>query len=177
MRPRSDRVRLTPLLRGLAPAAACLTVLALAGCEDESTPKRAGAGKKASAPAQPEFIVGKRTMEVKNAAEEEKKGATVITKPRITAKDPITLQGNAYVTAIGKLSIAQIQQAMELYKATNDRYPANYDEFLAEIIRANNIALPKLPYYQAYGYDEKEHRLVILEYPDKKNAPLPGMER
>ena len=42
-----------------------------------------------------------------------------------------------------------------------------------EIIKANNIALPKLPYYQEYGYNEKEHKLVILEYPDLKNNP-PG---
>ena len=41
-----------------------------------------------------------------------------------------------------------------------------------EIIKANNIALPQLPDYQKYGYDEKEHKLVILEYEDLKNQPL-----
>ena len=39
------------------------------------------------------------------------------------------------------------------------------------IIKANNIALPKLPPYQEYGYDEKEHKLVILEYEARKNQP------
>ena len=38
--------------------------------------------------------------------------------------------------------------------------------------KANNIALPKLPYYQAYGYDEKEHKLIILEYQALKDQPL-----
>ncbi len=27
----------------------------------------------------------------------------------------------------------------------------------------------QLPPYQKYGYDEKEHKLIILEYPDRKN--------
>ncbi len=63
---------------------------------------------------------------------------------------------------------------MDLYKAANDRYPANYQEFMTEIIKANNIALPVLPSYQEYGYDEKEHKLVILEYPDRKAIAHPG---
>ena len=58
--------------------------------------------------------------------------------------------------------------AIDLYQAENGRYPASYDEFMTEIIKANNIALPRLPPYQAYGYDEKEHKLILLEYPDKK---------
>ena len=62
---------------------------------------------------------------------------------------------------------------MDLYHAENDRYPKDYDEFMNEIIKANNIALPQLPHYQEYGYDEKEHKLIILEYPELKDAPLP----
>jgi hypothetical protein len=30
--------------------------------------------------------------------------------------------------------------------------------------------LPKLPYYQEYGYDPNQHKLIILEYPDRKAA-------
>ena len=127
---------------------------------------------KSSKPPKPEFIVGKRTQEIKNATTEiTQKGATVATT-KITAKDPITLPGNAYVTMIGQTSILNMQHAMDLYHAENDRYPRNYDEFMNEIIKANNIALPVLPEYQKYGYDEKEHKLVILEYEDLKNRPL-----
>ncbi len=139
-----------------------------AGCEEP----RHVAGETPSPPAKKEednFIVGKRTTEIRNAAPEVQNKGTVVTPPRITAKDPISLQGNAYVTMIGKTSILNIQHAMDLYKATNDKLPANYDEFKKEIIDANNIALPQLPHYQKYGYDEKEHKLVILEYPDLKN--------
>ena len=91
------------------------------------------------------------------------KRARRVATTRITARDPITLPGNAYVTIIGRTSILNIQHAIDLYQAENGRYPKDYDEFMTEIIKANNIALPKLPHYQKYGYDEKEHKLIILQ--------------
>ena len=146
-----------------------------AGCEEEQnvSAKPSGQAKgKSSTPTKPEFIVGKRTQDIKNATVETKKEGTTVATTKITAKDPITLPGNAYVTMIGQTSILNMQHAMDLYHAENDRYPRNYDEFMNEIIKVNNIALPQLPYYQKYGYDEKEHKLVILEYEDLKNQPL-----
>jgi hypothetical protein len=167
--------------------------LAAAGCEEEvrhvgSRPQtraldqtgvsvgldtdRPQAQAKPQAPPKPEFIVGKRTQEIRNATTELQKGGARVATTKITAKDYITLQGNAYVTIIGRTSQLLIQQAMDLYHAENDRYPKDFDEFMNVIIKANNIALPKLPYYQAYGYDEKEHKLVILEYQALKDQPL-----
>jgi hypothetical protein len=152
------------------PILGLLAVLALAvGCEEE---RNVGSKPKAAAP-KPEFIVGKRTQEIKNAATELQKGDARVATTKITAKDPITLQGNAYVTVIGRTSIMQIEHAINLYHAMNDRYPKDYDEFMNEIIKANNIALPQLPYYQKYGYSMDDHKLVILEYPELKDAPLP----
>ena len=69
---------------------------------------------------------------------------------------------------IGRLAIDNMKHAMDLFKAENDRYPKDYDEFMTAIIKPNNIALPKLPVYQEYAYDEKEHKLIILEYADRK---------
>jgi len=114
-------------------------------------------------------IIGQRTQDIRSAATEQQKGGARTASTKITAKDYITLQGNAYVTIIGRSSILNIQHAMDLYHANNDRYPKDLDEFMNEIIKANNIALPRLPPYQAYGYDEKEHKLVILEYQALKN--------
>ncbi len=157
----------------LACVLSALTVLVLAGgCEEErNVGNRPNA--KASTTNQPEFIVGKRTQVIKNAAPELQKGGAKVATTKITANDYITLQGNAYVTIIGRTSMMMIEEAMNLYRAEHDRYPKDYNEFMNEIIKANNIALPKLPYYQQYGYDEKEHKLVILEYPELKNQPLP----
>jgi hypothetical protein len=113
-------------------------------------------------------IIGKRTTDIRNATDELRKGGAQVASTKIVKKDYIPLLGNAYVSIIGQTSILKIQQAVDLYHADKDRYPKDYDEFMTEIIKANNIALPVLPSYQKYGYDENEHKLIILEY---KNAP------
>jgi hypothetical protein len=121
----------------------------------------------APAPVQPRPILGKRTQDIRDVEAEKKAGGQVV-QPRITAKDPITLQGNAYVSIIGQAATLSIKQAVDLYQATNGEYPKTKDEFMSQVIKANNIALPTLPYYQEYGYDVPTHSLVIIEYPDRK---------
>jgi hypothetical protein len=157
---------------GLRWALAALGILLLAsGCEEE---RKVGAKKAGQPPGEDHFIVGKRTREIRNAAPEMQTGNATIVRPEITSRDPITLPANAYVTIVGQTSILHIQHALDLYYAANGRYPKNYDEFLATIVKPNNIALPMLPHYQKYGYDEKEHKLVILEYPGLKNQGPPA---
>jgi hypothetical protein len=155
---------------GKRPVTRALDQTGIAVGIDEKPPGQAPA----KAPAkQSGPIIGQRTTDIRNAANEMQKGGAQVASTKITAKDYITLQGNAYVTIIGQTSILKIKQAMDLYQAENDRYPKDYDEFMAVIIQANNISLPQLPRYQKYGYDEKEHKLIILEYQDIKNQPGP----
>lgn len=145
-----------------------VVALILAGCEE---PKNLpGVKRQAPPPQEDNFIVGKKTQDIRPMQPELQKGAQVATTT-ITSKDPITLPGNAYVTIIGRTSILNIQHAVDLWQAENGRYPKDFQEFMDVIIKPNNIALPKLPYYQEYGYNEQQHSLVILEYPDRKNQP------
>jgi hypothetical protein len=138
----------------------------IAGCEEEKrSPKSAPVAK---APIQTRPILGRTTNVIKDAPRELEKGGAQKSSLKITAKDPITLQGNAYVTSVGKIAIGQIQHSLDLYHATNERYPTTLDEFMNEIIKPNGIRLPQLPYYQEYGYDGPNHQLVVLEYPDRK---------
>ena len=132
-----------------------------------------GQGRATAPPKQSGPIIGQRTTDIRNAATELQKGGAQVGSTKIVARDPITIQGNAYVSIIGRASILSIQHAMDIYHGTNDRYPKDFDEFMTEIIKANNIALPQLPPYQKYGYHETEHKLIILEYPDLKNQPGP----
>jgi hypothetical protein len=153
-----------------------VVLLALAaGCEEPANPKATinapPPPRKAAAPApKDEFIVGKRTQDVRKADVEIKKGGQVAS-PKIVSRDPITLPGNAYVSIIGNLAKGQIEHSLDLFHATNDRYPKDYDEFMQVIIKENNIALPQLPHYRKYAYDEPTHSLVIIEYPDLKENP------
>jgi len=169
---------MTRALHGLT----ALSLLALAaGCESEprhvntSKSKRPANNAAAPAPAKADdpYIVGRTTTDIKPTTEQMPANAQVATQ-KITAKDPITLQGNAYVTSIGKIAIGNIKHAMDLYNAENGRYPATHEEFMTEIINKNQIQLPKLPFYQEYRYDEKAHELKIWEYPDKKAGLMPG---
>jgi hypothetical protein len=131
--------------------------LALAGgCDEPKKPKT-------------RQILGRTTQDIRPMEPEVKDaGAKVVRKPTITAKDPITLSGNAYTSIIGQTSILLVQDAMNKYQALNDAYPKDFAEFKRDIIEANGIRLPVLPYYQEYGYDDKTHTLVVLEYPDRK---------
>jgi hypothetical protein len=144
-----------------------ICILPAVGCEEErhvgNKPAVSAKSKQDSDP-----IIGRRTQQIRDAEPALKKGDAKVATTKIIAKDPITLQGNAYVSIIGRASQLKIQQALDLFHANNDRYPKDKDEFMAEIIKANNIALPVLPPYQDYAYDEKEHKLIILEYPDRK---------
>ena len=76
--------------------------------------------------------------------------------------------GNAYVTQSGKLGLMNVNHTLDLFNASEGRYPKDHEEFMARIIKENNLALPMLPYYQEYGYHAGDHKLIILEYADKK---------
>lgn len=157
------------LTRRLCPWSTPIIVALACGCEEPTNLGNA----KPKAPAakkQDTFIVGKKTQDIRNAADEQKKGGQVAS-PKIVRKDPFTLPGNAYVSIIGQNSMLNMKKAIDLYHAENDRYPKDYAEFMEVIIKANNIALPQLPHYQKYAYDESSHTLVIMEYPDLKENP------
>lgn len=133
----------------------------VAGCDDAPDP---------SPKVKTREILGKRTQDIKDAPAEIKSGVAKVAPARPIAKDPITLSGNVYVSAIGQTAIGNIKHSVDLYQAEKGEYPKDYKQFMDEIIKANNIALPTLPYYQEYSYDAAKHQLIILEYPDKKAA-------
>ena len=138
---------------------------------DAERPSPAPAAKPKPAPAakkEPQPILGKRTQDIKDANAKLESGQARQASTRIVARDPITLQGNAYVVAIGQIALGQIKQAVDLYQAENGRYPKDYNEFMEEIIKKNNISLPQLPPYQEYRYDADRHTLMVIEYPDRK---------
>lgn len=56
----------------------------------------------------------------------------------------------------------QIPQAMNLYKASNNNQgPASHEEFMTQIIQANQINLPKLPPGEKYIYDPEAEQLMV----------------
>ena len=189
----ASRVRWTAARRAFAraTAAAWCSLALLSGCAEKNAPAvpapaatppasalppapppGAAVEKRAATPAaaqQPtatasRSILGRTTQEVRDADHEEAAGADRIEQPRITGQDYITVTGSAYSVIIGRSAILVIEHAVDLFHAEKGRYPKDLDEFMREIIKANQIRLPQLPAHQKYGYDAEQHKLVILEY-------------
>ncbi len=55
----------------------------------------------------------------------------------------------------------EVPQAMNLFKATNGYAPRSNEEFMKEIIQANNIKLPELPAGDKYFYDPEQETLMV----------------
>ena len=87
-----------------------------------------------------------------NLADTEVKVTNPITGP-LEAYGPLRLQ----VAELG------IQQAVEMFRATEGRYPKNHDEFMQRVIKANKIRLPEPNAGQRYQYDVENHKLVVVQ--------------
>ena len=74
---------------------------------------------------------------------------------------------------------ATIPQALNLYKATNGKFPQSHDEFMAQIIQAGQIQLPQLPEGQRYVWDPDKEELgwVCAARSSKLRRPAPPRRR
>lgn len=135
---------------------ACTIVLGLAGCGmksiDEQTKKS------------PDSIIGKTTQNVTEF--DSKAGANVSdSKVRADVTNPVTAPVMAYGPMLEQISKSHIEHAVNLFQATEGRYPADLAEFMEKIIKANNIKLPVLPGGKQYQYDVENHKLVVIDGP------------
>ncbi len=138
---------------------AAILILAAAGCGMKSLEEQT---KKS-----PDSIIGKKTQ---NIGEFDPKAGATVSDSKIHATDPITSGTSAYGPMLEKISKSHIEHAVNLFQATEDRYPKDLDEFMDKIIRPNNIQLPVLPGGKLYQYDVENHKLVVVEAPA---APKP----
>lgn len=123
-------------------------IAAMAGCSDlTSTPQ-------SSAPAKP-----KTTTEIGefNPAE----GKEVVSND-VTITNPITGALEAYQPLKRQIAGMGIDHAIGLFQALEGRYPRDHDEFMARIIKENNLRLPNLPAEMSYQYDVENHKLVVI---------------
>ncbi len=60
----------------------------------------------------------------------------------------------------------QIPQAINLFKATEGRFPKSHEEFMQKIIEANRLALPVLPAGMVYRFDSEKGELWV--YPENE---------
>src|SRR4030042_5923992 len=95
--------------------------------------------------------------EAKPAAEHELAKVGVTGKGQGYAPGPITTPIAAYFRTRERVVFdVQIASAMNLYKAEHGRFPKTHEEFLAKIINAGLIQLPKLDSGDRYVYDPQK---------------------
>ncbi len=129
--------------------------LLLVGCMDVSEP----AAQQPSAPPKPAEI----------GEFDQKAGKEVVTlDAKVT--DPITGPLEILKKARVEIPMLAIEHALNLYNASEGRFPQSHDEFMTQIISANNIRLPVLPSGLDYQYDVDGHQLVIVNTADGKTV-------
>ncbi len=152
-----------PRDRQLLALVCSVSLLALAsGCEVDKTKRKV----------QARDTIGKYTQDVRNLKPELEKGGQT-TDGKIHAPDYITLQADAYRNAVADIAKMNVKHAIDLYEASNGEKPKTYEEFMDQIIKKDKpdgIQLPRLPYYQEYGYDPDAKELVVIEFPERKKA-------
>jgi hypothetical protein len=78
-------------------------------------------------------------------------------------KGIVSTPAKVYLRIPDKLVFDQVKQALDLYRASNGDFPKTQEEFMREIITANNLKLPELPAGSSYVYQPAEGELMIEE--------------
>jgi len=131
-----------------------IAVLVICGCME---------GLEKQVEKSPNSVFGKKTQEIgkfdPNAAGQQVKPD----QPQVKVTNVVTGGLEAYGPMMEQISKLGIEHAVKLFEAENGRFPKDYDEFMTEIVKKNNIQLPVLPGGAKYQYDEAEHKLVVVK--------------
>lgn len=137
-----------------------LGVLAVAwtGCGGGSEPQPPAAKPAVQQPLAPEPAAPQREKAAESGAKGRDYGEGMVATPL-----------KSFWGAKKRLALDQIEQAMQLYKATDPegRGPKSHEDFMEKIIRANRIRLPELPAGERYIYDPEKGELMI-ERPESR---------
>lgn len=166
---------------GLAFGAGLLALCAVCGCsepipvpgDDAESTQETAATNEAGANADKTDAAGTTDANDENAAEAEAEyvekkadvGATGKGEYGVTSEQPMSIVTVPVSTYFKAQEMAvfrmQIPSAMNLFQASEGRYPNSEEEFMTKIIKANQIVLPKLPEGDVYFYDVQARELKI----------------
>ena len=114
---------------------------------------------KVEKPKKPEGIFKKKTQDIgkfdPNIIQE-------VSNSEIKMSNPITGPLEAYGPMLEKVSKMGVEKVLSMYYAEHERYP-DYDEFMSQIVKKNDMWFPVLPAGAKYQYDEKNHKLVVVK--------------
>lgn len=95
----------------------------------------------------------------------QEKASEDLTKKGIAAdkmgKGVLATPASMYLRIPDRAAFLAVEQAMNLYKGANGALPKTHEDFMREVIEANNIRLPELPDDSRYVYVPAEEQLMI----------------
>tara|TARA_B100000029_G_scaffold326367_1_gene318825 strand:- start:823 stop:1251 length:429 start_codon:yes stop_codon:yes gene_type:complete len=142
----------------MAFASCCLSFLLVPGC---SSPEE----DKVEAKRPRKSIFKQRTQEV---GEFDPKAGKDVSDSKVKVTNPLLGGLEAYGPAAEKVTKLAIDHHLNIFNATHGRYPKDHAEFMQEIVKKNNLQLPKLPGGAKYEYDVANHKLVVIKGPGAK---------
>ena len=86
-----------------------------------------------------------------------------VSDSKIKITSPLLGGLEAYGPLAEKVTKLSIDHHLNIFNATQGRFPKDHDEFMREIIKKNNLQLPKLPGGSKYEYDVANHKLVVVK--------------
>jgi len=137
--------------------------------DQKPEPQAAPQAEAKPAPIQTRQTLNKTTQNVLELSDALKQGG-VLAETSIQGSG-LEIASDAYRTQVGKAGSLAVQQKMNFYQAEHGEFPKTYDEFMARILgkgQPDGISLPMLPYYQEWAYDVENRKLVVVEFPAKK---------
>ncbi len=140
-----------------------VAIVIAVGCADPYAAEKPAEKKR-------ENIIGRTTQDVGEFNADDKD--FTVKSDEITGMSPLNPLSpmKAYGPTVGKISKMHIQQALNLFRAEFDRYPADHEEFMTKIIKQNQIELPVLPGESVYQYDVENHELVVVTPSKEKES-------
>lgn len=166
----------TRKLNGLTFGAGLLALCAVCGCsepipvpgEDAATTSETSADAATTSKTNADAAGATENATEPEAEYVEKKadvGATGKGEYGVTSEEPMSIVTVPVSTYFKAQEMAvfrmQIPSAMNLFQASEGRYPNSEEEFMTKIIKANQIVLPKLPEGDVYFYDVQARELKI----------------
>lgn len=151
-------------------------VALVAGCDALTSllPAKPAAEQKPAAPSQPiepRKTLGKTTQNVLDLAAAQADGGVVIDNAAEAEEGGLGAYSQAYRHSVATIGGLAVEQKLQLYQAEHGKVPATHQEFMTTIIAPgtpDEVRLPMLPYYQEYAFDPATKKLVVVEFPAKK---------
>ncbi|MDX1968106.1 MAG: hypothetical protein SFV23_13105 [Planctomycetaceae bacterium] len=108
----------------------------------------------------PNSNIGKFTQDI---GEFDPTAKAKVSDSKVHITNPITGPIEARGPMLEQTAKLQIQHTLNIYNATEGKYPESHEEFMEKIIKPNGIKLPVLPGGAKYQYDVANHELVVIQ--------------